>query len=317
MQLGILLDVQEGIGWEEWRRLVPLVEALGFESLWRSDHLFSLFDHPERPGLECWTALAWAAEHTSRVAIGPLVSPVTFRHPSLLALQAATVDALSGGRLVVGIGAGWHAGEHRAFGVPFPPAAERIERLGEAAALLKALLGGGMATYQGKYSTLEGAVAHPRPPRRPPLLIAGGGERRTLRVVAEHADEWNVPGLSPARYREKRAALERHCAEVGRDPAEIARSVTSLFVVGTSAAEIERRTADREAYAYTWVPADTPRRAEAFRELGWLYGRPEEVTEQIQALAAEGVQRLVLQPLGPTDEAELRLIAERILPPVA
>src|SRR5687768_17457050 len=192
MKLGVFVEGQEGMTWENWQRWVRMTEDLGFESIWCSDHLYSLFDHPERPSLDCWTALTWAAGNTSRIKFGPLVTPMTFRHPSMLAQQAAAVAALSGGRLVLGIGAGWHEGEHRAFGLHFPSVRERMDRLDNAAEVLRALFDQPEATQAGPYYSVERAPLHPRLPQRPPLLIGGRGERRTLRAVAKYADEWNI-----------------------------------------------------------------------------------------------------------------------------
>src|SRR5262245_10347971 len=153
MQLGVMIEGQEGLNWERWRQIMVRVEALGFESLWRSDHFMSIVDS-DRESLETWVALTLAAAETTRLRFGPLVCPITFRHPSLLARMAADVDALSGGRLVLGVGAGWNDHEHRTFGLPFPPMKERMDRLEEGLEVIIHLLGSEPAQFAGRYYQL-------------------------------------------------------------------------------------------------------------------------------------------------------------------
>ena len=158
-----MIEGQEGVSWDLWRRVVTSVEELGFESLWRSDHLFSLSGARTQEALDTYVAFAIAAETTERVRIGPLVSPVTFRHPSLVAKIGAQIDVLSGGRFVAGVGAGWNVPEHQAFGVHFPPLAERMDRLDEAIRVMRALWADEPSTFEGKYYRLEGAQSYPKP----------------------------------------------------------------------------------------------------------------------------------------------------------
>src|SRR5712692_12043849 len=193
MQIGIMLEGQEGLNWERWVRISQQVEGLGLDSLWRADHLFSVMARGERDSLECWTSLTALAQRTQRIRFGPLVSPMTFRQPALLARMAAAVDLLSNGRLVLGVGAGWNEAEHQAFGIGLPPLKERFDRLEEGIAVIKALWTGGPVDLDGRYYPLRGAAAYPRPLQRPapPLLIGGDGEVRLLRIVARDADEWN------------------------------------------------------------------------------------------------------------------------------
>jgi len=160
MKIGVMLEGQEGLTWERWFRIADRVESLGLDSLWRSDHFFSLMGEPRRPALECWTALTALAQRTQRIRFGPLVSPMTFRHPALLARMAAAVDLLSNGRLVVGVGAGWNVAEHEAFGIGLPPLKERFDRFEEGIAVIKALWTGGPVDFDGRYYPLRGAAAH-------------------------------------------------------------------------------------------------------------------------------------------------------------
>src|SRR5215510_12006062 len=176
MQLGVMLEGQDGLTWDLWRRIMARVEELGFESLWCSDHFMSIVDG-NRDALETWVVLTLTAAETTRLRFGSLVSPMTFRHPSLLASIAAAVDTLSGGRLVLGLGAGWNEHEHRAFGIPFPPLQERIDLLEEGIEVILRLLSDGPARFDGRYYQLEGPDPRPKPLQQPriPLLIGTTG----------------------------------------------------------------------------------------------------------------------------------------------
>src|SRR2546426_1650828 len=173
VRIGVMIEGQEGLTWDRWFRIADRVESLGLDSLWRSDHFFSLMGHPERPALECWSSLTALAQRTHRIHFGPLVSPMTFRHPALLARMAAAVDGLSDGRISLGVGAGWNEAEHEAFGISLPPLKERFDRLEEGIAVIKALWTGGRGDLDGPNHRLHRAPALPRPmhrPRRPALL---------------------------------------------------------------------------------------------------------------------------------------------------
>src|SRR5215467_12866469 len=243
MKLGVMLEGQEGLTWALWRQIMARVEELGFESLWRSDHFMSLVDS-RRDTLETWVALTLAAAETTRLRFGSLVCPMTFRHPSLLAQMAAAVDTLSGGRLVLGVGAGWNAEEHHAFGVPFPPRQERMRMLEEGIEVIVRLLGDGPAHFAGRYYQLDGAHPYPKPSQRPriPLLIGTTSAGRMLRIVARYADEWDVPGItSPTAYRARRERLAAYCRAINRDPSEIRRCVSTAYLIGHNVEELHRR----------------------------------------------------------------------------
>src|SRR5260370_30512849 len=203
MRIGVMIEGQEGLTWERWFRIADRVESLGLDSLWRSDHFFSLMGEPQRPALECWTSLTALAQRTQRIRFGPLVSPMTFRHPALLARMAAAVDLLSSGRLVVGVGAGWNVAEHEAFGIGLPPLKERFDRFEEGIAVIKALWTGGPVDLDGRYYPLRGAAAYPRPLQRPapPLLIGGDGQGRLLRVGGRGAHERDNHSPRPQGFR--------------------------------------------------------------------------------------------------------------------
>lgn len=318
MDLGIMLEGQEGLNWGRWRWYARRVEELGFESLWRSDHFFSLMGRTERDALETWVSLADLAGRTSRLRFGPLVCSMTFRHPALLARMAAAVDDLSGGRLVLGVGAGWNVPEHEAFGIPFPPVGTRMAMLEEGIQVIKALWTGEKVSFAGRHFTLQGAELHPTPAQRPgpPILVGGSGERRTLQIVARHADEWNAVNPTLDQYRQKLVVLERHCAAEGRDPASIKRSLMLAFIIGRDVAEIRRRAAGLQQVLTPLAELPTEQVPEIVRARGWLVGTPAEVVEQLRAFAALGVSRVMLQHHNQEDDAVLDLIAEEILPAV-
>jgi len=292
-----MIEGQEGLTWDRWFRIAEQVEAVGLDSLWRSDHFFSTIARGERPSLEAWVSLAALAQRTSRIAFGSLVSPMTFRHPALLARMAAAVDVLSQGRLVLGVGAGWNEAEHAAFGIPLPPWKERMDRLEEGIAVIRALWQGGPVDRPGRYYPLRQATALPRPLQQPgpPLLVGGDGEVRLLRIVAQHADEWNSHVSGPQAYRSKRARLEAHCRSVSRDPDEIHRSWMGGVVIGRDRGEVEAKARWHKAFFPSLAGVPDDRVSTRLKDRGWLVGTPDDVAAQLDAWQAAGVQRVMLQ----------------------
>lgn len=212
------------------------------------------------------------------------------------------------------MGAGWNVPEHQAFGIPFPPTGERLDRLEEALRVVRALWDDGPATFAGDYYQLNEVQCYPKPAQsRLPLMVGGNGERRTLRIVAEQADEWNSVGLGLDSYRLKVAVLERHCEAVGRDPATVRRSQMAGFVVGRDQAELHRHL-ERVVATMTTLRGGPERLLPALRERGWLVGTPAELVDQIGERADAGVSRLMLQHLAIEDDEPLELIASEVLP---
>ena len=297
MRIGIMIEGQEGLTWERWFRIADRVESLGLDSLWRSDHFFSLMGHPDRPALECWSSLTALAQRTQRIRFGPLVSPMTFRHPALLARMAAAVDGLSSGRLSLGVGAGWNEAEHEAFGIVLPPLKERFDRLEEGIAVIKALWTGAPVDVDGRYYRLRRAAALPRPVQRPapPLLIGGDGETRLLRIVAKEADEWNSHAPGPQAYRAKRARLEEHCRDVGRDPAAIHRSWMGGIVIGRDAHEVGEKGRWMQSFLSALSGVAPTSAPDELRRRNWLVGTPDQVATQLDAWSEVGVERVMLQ----------------------
>jgi F420-dependent oxidoreductase-like protein len=208
-----------------WRQADTIPEL---DAGWLFDHFYPIFsDDLSGPCFEGWTALTYLAGVTERLRLGLMVTGNTYRHPALLANIAATFDVVSGGRLELGLGAAWNEDEHRAYGMDFPPVRERLERLEEACAVIDGLLTQRATTFRGRYYQLQDARCEPKPVQqpRPPIVIGGGGERRTLRTVARWADHWNFPGREADELRHKLEVLAGHCRDIGRDPAEIEVSV--------------------------------------------------------------------------------------------
>ena len=205
-----------------------------FESGWNFDHFEPIFSDRSGPCMEGWSMLAAMAAATSRVRIGCQVSGMPYRHPSVLANMAATIDIISDGRLIVGLGAGWNQEESDALGIRLPPLKERFDQFEEGVQVIIALLSEERATFKGEHFTLTDAWCAPKPVQRPhpPIAIGGNGERRTLRIVAEHAQHWNSTLGDVAEWQRKVEVLERHCADVGRDPSEIERSVNVRLLAG-------------------------------------------------------------------------------------
>lgn len=222
LTFGICTD--QNMTWETTLERWQLFERLGFDSAWDCDHMVQP-SRPTGPYFEAWTLLAALAARTERIRIGVLVSSNTFRHPALLAKEAVTVDHISGGRLEVGLGAGWYEPEHRAFGIPFPETKELVGRFREAVQVIDLLLRQDTSTYEGRYYRLEDAVSRPSPVQkpRPPLLLGAFGPRM-LKIVARHAEAWNAFG-SPEEMRERNELLDQYCTELGRDPNSLTRSL--------------------------------------------------------------------------------------------
>ena len=312
MRVGIMIEGQEGLTWERWWRLAQAAEDLGYESLCRSDHLTGLGGESRRPSLETWVSLTALATRTRRIRFGPMVSPLTFYHPVILAKMAAAIDNLAGGRFDLGIGAGWNEHEHTMYGVPFPPLKERLDRLECGARVIRALEAPEPVTLDQPYYPLKKAETYPRPPRgRLRVVIGGRGEKRTLRIVAELADEWNVTRLDVEGYRAKRQVLAEHCRAVKRNPDTIARSLMVPLAIGRDAAEVARRVANARAV----FPA-LPDGEAAWRAAGFLAGTPTQVVEDLQRWDGVGMQRVLLQMLDQEDISALELFARDVLPKV-
>ncbi len=229
-----------GNSWAETLDLCRHAEASGWDGAWYADHFMPNAEDVSGPTNECFTTLAGLAAAVPRIRLGSLVAGNTYRHPAVLAKTAAGIDNISGGRMVLGLGAGWQENEHAAYGIAFHTVGGRLRRLEEACQVVRGLFDHGRLSFEGRYYRLQGAPLEPKPIQQPlPLLVGGGGEQLTLRIAARYANEWNVWG-TPDLLRQKIAVLERHCAEAGRDPREIRRSANALLILTDDEALIER-----------------------------------------------------------------------------
>lgn len=302
IDVALMIEGQNGLTWSRWQRLAQAAEDLGFAGLYRSDH-FTNANPPEKESLELWVSLTWLASHTRRIEFGPLVSPVSFRHPALTARMAAAVDDLSGGRLQLGLGAGWQEREHTMFGFDLLAVAPRFQRFREGLEVVTRLLRSDTpVTWIGEYYQLREAILLPRPQRLggPPIVIGGNGEQRTLPLTARYADEWNAVFVSPARFAELNAKLDNLLDTVGRPRDAVRRSLMIGSVFGRDEHEVERLLAGRDR--------------QQLRSRGILVGVADEIIEQIQAFAAVGVQRIMVQWLDLDDLDRLESFATSVLP---
>lgn len=313
MRVGIMIEGQEGLTWERWLRLGQGAEDFGFESLCRSDHLTGLSGESTRPSLETWTSLTVLAVRTWHIRFGPMVSPLTFYHPALLAKMAGALDTLSGGRMDLGLGAGWNEHEHRMFGVPMPLMKERLDRLECAARHIRALGAGRPVTLDQPYYPLHKAETYPLPTHgRLRMVIGGRGEKRTLKIAAEFADEWNVTRVDLAGFTQKREVLARHCQALGRDPETITRSLMVPMAIGRDRAEVARRIAAARVTFPQMPDGET-----AWREASFLAGSPEDIGRTLLDWKEAGLQRVLLQMLDQQDLDALELFARQVLPQLA
>jgi F420-dependent oxidoreductase-like protein len=284
-----------------WRR----AEAAGYDSLWNFDHFYPVYAHPDGPCLESWTTLSALALATTRVRIGPLVSPTSLRHPCITAKMAATVDHISSGRMTLGLGAGWYEREHTTFGIGFKTPRERLAALEESCAIIKAMFTQPQTTFHGRHYRVAGAMCLPKPIQRPhpPILVAGTGKRVLLRIVAKFADVWNARG-SPGTIRDLVTALHRHADAVGRDPATIEKSV--LLPLAYDAGREREDFVSRLVAAMDWTSAEEARQR-------MLIGRRQQCLDTIERYIRTGVTHFILMLVMPHIEDEIVSFAEDVI----
>jgi F420-dependent oxidoreductase-like protein len=275
-----MIEGQDGLTWDRWQRIARVAEDAGFVGLYRSDH-FTNPAGPYKDSLECWVSLTWLASHTSRIEFGPLVSPVSFRHPSMLVRMAAAVADLSGGRLQFAVGAGWQDREHTNYSYALGSIPERMARFRESVQIMAHLLRSpAPLDFNGKHYTLHDAVLLPRPRQRVPIVIGGGGKRVTLPLVVRYADEWNSGFRTPEDFRELSGYLDGLLDKAGRPRTSVRRSMMVFVRYGRDQADLDARLAANP------VPE--------FMRRGTLIGTASQIKDAVAALGAAGVQRVIL-----------------------
>jgi F420-dependent oxidoreductase-like protein len=307
LEIAIMIEGQNGLNWPRWQRIARAVEELGFAGLYRSDH-FTNADPPDLDSLECWTSLTWLASHTERIEFGPLVSPVSIRHPALTARMAAAVDDLSNGRLTLGMGAGWQVREHSNYGFDLLDLSARFKRFEEGLEVVTRLLPGDKPVdFRGEYYRLEQAILLPRPHRAagPPILIGGNGLHYTLPLAARFADEWNGVFINASTFAERNERLNQLLLEHGRRPQAVKRSIMVGCIYGKNSLEVERKAAQR---------SQGKSNVQDLRQNGNLVGTSAEIAAQLAQFQEAGAQRVMLQWLELDDLDGLEELAQVVLP---
>ncbi len=302
IEVAIMVEGQEGVGWDRWQRLARAVEDSGYAGLYRSDHFPSKRTGSYRDCLELWASLAWLAENTSRIEFGPLVSPVSFRHPVITAWQASAVDNLAGGRLRLGLGAGWNEWEHETFGFEVLDTDRRFVRFEEGLEVVTRLLRNDEpVSFDGEFYQLRDALLMPRSPRPggTPVVVGGNGVRRTLPLAARYADEWNAVSLKAEAFMDLNARLDGLVREAGRAPEQVRRTLMTRVIFGRTEADVDRKL---DGALRDHLPAAV------------LAGTTGEIVERLGQLSEAGVQRVMLQWLEVDDIDALEAMAHTVLP---
>jgi F420-dependent oxidoreductase-like protein len=302
MRFAVMIEGQEDVGWDDWVALARTCERLGFEALFRSDHYGSVEGVRTRGALDAWATVCALAAITSDLRLGTLVSPATFRHPSVLAKNAVSADHISGGRIEVGLGTGWNEPEHRAYGFEFPDMKTRMDRLAEQVEIVTRSWQEGAFSFRGEHYAVEDLDALPKPVQQPlPLVMGGAAKPRGAALAARHAAEYNVVYASPDEARASRARLEAACRDAGRDPGTLRFSLMHGFVIGADEAALRRRAEQLGASL------------EEARGR-WLTGTPDEVVARLREYEAAGVERVMLQHNLFRDHEALELLAAEVVP---
>jgi F420-dependent oxidoreductase-like protein len=306
VQLRIFTEPQQGASYDDLLAVARTAEECGYDAFFRSDHFLKMGDASGLPGpTDAWAALAGLARDTATIRLGTLVTSATFRLPGPLAVTVAQVDAMSGGRVELGLGAGWYEAEHTAYGIPFPPLGERFERLEEQLAIVTGLWAtpaGERFSFTGTHYRVVDSPALPKPLQAPlPVIVGGGGPRRTPRLAATYAAEFNLAFRSVEAFVEQTGRVRAACEAVGRDPATLVMSAALVLCCGEDEAEVERR-----ATAIGRQPDELRRNGAA--------GTVDEVVATLAAWRESGAERVYLQVLDLGDLDHLRLVAERVAP---
>jgi alkanesulfonate monooxygenase SsuD/methylene tetrahydromethanopterin reductase-like flavin-dependent oxidoreductase (luciferase family) len=326
MRYVLMTEPQQGMSYADQLAAAKRAEANGFDAYFRADHFASFPGPAGRPTTDAWTILAGLARETQRIGLGVLVSPVTFRHPGVFAKVVTTVDEMSGGRIEVGVGAGWNDLEHEQLGLAFPPIKERADLMEDQLAILHGLWGEPDGwSYEGLTGIrVKGALFRPRPvdvvgrPRtpaggaRPRIIVGGQGSPRSFRLAARYADEFNLSSSTPDKATAANKDLDDACRAIGREPATLARSTMAGVLVGRNPDEV----ATRERALLEAFGPDDMEDGEAWleeRRTRWVFGTPDEARAQLERFAAAGVERIMLQDFLPWDLEMIDVMGEELV----
>jgi F420-dependent oxidoreductase-like protein len=315
MEVCLMIEGQEDVTWEDWLALAAACEEHGVGTMFRSDHYLSVDDRRERGSLDAWGTITALGAVTETLRLGTMVSPATFRHPAVLAKAAVTADHVSGGRVEVGIGAGWWEREHELYGFDLPPVGPRLDALAEQMQIVRGHWGPGPFTFTGEHYRAEQLDALPKPVQRPlPLILGGSGGPRSLRLAARYADEYNTVMSTAAEIAEIRAGLDRACEAEGRDPTSLPLSMMTGWLVGADRDEL----VDRAARLSAWKGegGDGEELIAGQRE-STILGTAEEAVEQLRELETAGLARIMGQHLLHRDLDAVALMGWEIGPALA
>lgn len=306
IEVAIMIEGQNGLTWPRWQRIATAVEDLGFSGLYRSDH-YTNADPPDQDSLELWVSLAWLASHTKRIEFGPLVSPVSFRQPTMTARMASAVDDLSVGRLTLGLGAGWQEREHTNYSWNLLKVPQRFSRFEEGLEIISQLLhSDSPIDFKGDYYQVQEGILLPRPsrPSGPPILIGGNGPKRTLPLVAHFANEWNAVYIPPKQIIELNGILDNLLENEGRKPQNVKRSLMTGIVFDKDRNEVVNKVKERTQGKLS--PQELAKR-------GLVIGSSNEIVEQLGTINEAGIQRVMLQWLDLDDLDGLEALANGVL----
>jgi len=309
IEAAIMIEGQNGLNWPRWQRIANAVEDLGFCGLYRSDH-YTNAEPPDKDSLELWVSLTWLASHTKRIEFGPLVSPVSFRQPTMTARIATAVDDLSGGRLTLGLGAGWQEREHTNYSWDLLGVPQRFARFEEGLNIITQLLCRNKpVNFKGDYYQISEGWLLPRPSRHagPPILIGGNGPKRTLPLVVRFANEWNAVYIPPSKIRELNMILDNLLDAEGRDPQDVRRSLMTGCVFGKSDAEVDKKVNERTKGKLTRTQ---------LVERGLVVGTANEFVDQLGKIGQAGIKRIMLQWIELDDLDGLEALGKGILPQI-
>ena len=317
MRFALMSEPQQGLSYAEVVALARAAEDAGFEAYFRSDHYASFPGEAGLPTTDAWATLAGLARETTRINLGTLVSPVTFRTPGNLAKVVATVAEMAGGRIELGMGAGWNDLEHRQHGLGFPSTRERFDMLEEQLAIVHGLWAEPDGwSFEGRHWQVRDAQFYPKPPappdrRHPNLIIGGNGRPRMARLVAQYADEFNLTSASPQAAADAYERVRNACDEQGRDPAQVALSAMTGVLVGVTQADVDRRA--RELLRVVGAEGSEGEAWLAERMRRWIWGTPDQARARVAEFEAVGAQRLMLQTFLPRDLEMVSLLGEIFL----